>query len=168
MTQTYTSANTSINSTKLPAVYSKIDFAKAWEEGNQIIADYGCGKFDNAKEYVQDMGFNWFGYDKFNRSYEENCNFVDCLTDRAVDIMVCSNVLNVIDSEEEIARISRIIRNFSLCYFVTVYAGDKSGNGRATKSDCYQRNESVEEYLKYFPNAVVYKGVITNAPDLLK
>ena len=82
--------------------------------------------------------------------------------------MVCSNVLNVIDNEEEIARISRIIRDLSLCYFVTVYEGDKSGKGRVTKYDCYQRNECVKEYLKYFPDAVVYRGVITNAPDLLK
>ena len=168
MTQTYTSANTSINSTKLPAVYSKIDYKKAWEEGNHIIADYGCGKFDNAKDFVEGMGFKWLGYDKFNRSYAENIKFVDYLLDRAADIMVCSNVLNVIDNEEEIARIARIIRNFSLCYFVTVYEGDKSGNGRVTNNDCYQRNERVKEYLKYFPNSVVYKGVITNAPDLLK
>lgn len=168
MTQTYTSANTSINSAKLPAIYNKIDFKKAWEEGNHIIADYGCGKFDNAKDFVRGMGFKWLGYDRFNRSYGENKNFLDIVRFFTPYMMICSNVLNVIDSDEEVQRIAQYIRCNSIHYFVTVYEGDKSGKGRTTKYDCYQRNERVKEYLKYFPNAVVYKGVITNAPDLLK
>lgn len=168
MTQTYTSANTSINSTKLPAVYNKIDWEKAILT-NRTVLDYGCGKFNNAKDFVEETGFEWHGYDKYNRSREENGSVLDFLLDYLrADITVCSNVLNVIDSEEEIKKIARIIRNYSNHYFVTVYEGDKSGNGKSTKWDCYQRNESVKEYLKYFPNAVVYKGVITNAPDLLK
>ena len=167
MTQTYTSANTSINSTKLPTIYNKINWHQAILT-NETIMDYGCGKFNNAKDFVEGMGFKWLGYDKFNRSYGENIKFVDYLLGRAADIMVCSNVLNVIDNEEEIARIARIICNYSNHYFVTVYEGDKSGKGRVTKNDCYQRNESIKEYLKYFPNAVVYKGVITNEPYLLQ
>lgn len=168
MTQTYTSANTSINSKKLPAIYNKIDFKKAWEDGNHIIADYGCGKFNNAKDFVEDTGFKWLGYDKFNRSEEENQRFMDSIHFYTPDAMICSNVLNVIDSEEEIQRIADFIRHNSIYYFVTVYEGNRGGKGRVTKNDCYQRHEIIKEYLKYFPNAVVYKGVITNAPDLLK
>ena len=52
---------------------------------------------------------------------------------------------------------------------VTVYEGDKSGAGRVTKADCYQRNERIGEYLKYFGEGfVVKKGVITNRPEFVK
>lgn len=168
MNQTFTSANTSINSTKLPSVYSKIDLKAAWYEGMELFADYGCGKFNNAKDFIQDFGFEWLGYDKFNRTEEENTASLERLHYRAADLMVCSNVLNVIDNDSVIAEIARYILDHSLCYFVTVYEGDKSGNGRPTKDDCYQRNERIQEYLKHFPNAVIRKGVITNAPDLVK
>ena len=58
--------------------------------------------------------------------------------------------------------------------FVTVYEGNKSGIGKITKEDCYQRNEPLSDYLKYF-NAVfctndfvIKKGVITNHPEYIK
>ena len=168
MTQTYTSANTSINSAKLPAIYNKINWRQAIIT-NETIMDYGCGKFNNAKDFVEGIGFEWHGYDAYNRSKEENGMVLDFLLEKGTaDIMICSNVLNVIDSEEEVKKIARIICNYSNHYFVTVYEGDKSGKGRVTKNDCYQRNELVKEYLKYFPNAVVYRGVITNEPYLLQ
>ena len=50
-----------------------------------------------------------------------------------------------------------------------MYVGDESGNGRATKTDCYQRNEKIVNYLKYFDkNFTIKKGVITNRPEFVK
>ena len=168
MTQTYTSANTSINSAKLPAIYNKINWHRAILT-NETIMDYGCGKFNNAKDFVEGIGFEWHGYDKYNRSKEENGMVLDFLLEKGTaDIVICSNVLNVIDSEEEVKKIARIIRNYSKHYFVTVYEGDKSGKGRITKNDCYQRNESVKEYLKKKTNAVGCRGVITTEPQQLQ
>lgn len=47
--------------------------------------------------------------------------------------------------------------------------GNGSGAGKQTGVDQWQRNEKTREYLKYFPaDAVIRKGVITNAPELIK
>ena len=48
--------------------------------------------------------------------------------------------------------------------FVGVYEGDKSGKGKQTGKDAYQRNEKLDAYLptvqSVFPNAKIHKGVI--------
>ena len=47
MKQTFTSAGTSINRDKLPAVFRKADFT------SRAIFDYGCGKYtDHIREYL--------------------------------------------------------------------------------------------------------------------
>ena len=53
MKQEFSSANTSINSTKLPAIYNKIDWKKVrnnWYETHDemswpFVLDYGCGRY---------------------------------------------------------------------------------------------------------------------------
>ena len=172
MIQKITSANTSINCTKLPAIYNKINFSK-FRNGFNIL-DYGCGKFNNGRDYIDSLGGNWWGYDPFNRTEEENMlcynNYYDCI--------ICSNVLNVI-SDVSIVRdvIKKIFNKVALrkqAIFVTVYEGDKSGIGRITKKDCYQRNQVLSDYLKYFNGIfgtndfVIKKGVITNHPEYIK
>ena len=58
--------------------------------------------------------------------------------------------------------------------FITIYEGDKTGVGKITKKDCYQRNESIQKYLEYCnivsskKNFVIKKGVITNCPEYIK
>ena len=48
--------------------------------------------------------------------------------------------------------------------YIGVYEGDKSGIGKQTGKDSYQRNEKLESYLptiqKVFPNAKIHKGII--------
>lgn len=172
MIQKITSKNTSINSSKLPVIYNKIDFSK-FRNGFNIL-DYGCGKFNNGRDYITSIGGNWWGYDPFNRTEEENMlchgNYYDCI--------ICSNVLNVISDTLIIYEIIKQIFNKvtlrKQAIFVTVYEGNKSGIGKITKEDCYQRNEPLSNYVKYF-NAVfctndfvIKKGVITDHPEYIK
>jgi len=165
MKQNYTSANTSVNKDKLPAVYSKVDFLAMATCFGMNVLDYGCGKYDNGKEFCNEMGIDWFGYDPYNRSDEENKEALTIIP----NCILCSNVLNVIDSDEVVQQIVDDITGTELPYFFTIYDGDKSGKGGQSKEDCYQRNEKVRAYLRFFPEtAVVRKGVITNAPDFVK
>ena len=87
-------------------------------------------------------------------------------------MVFCSNVLNVVDSDEVVAGIAGFLTACAIsgaAVFITVYEGDKSGVGRPTKADCYQRNEKIADYLKYFDKSfMVKKGVITNRPDFVK
>lgn len=172
-TQTYSSAATSINSTKLPAVYTRVsDSAYQWADK---LLDYGCGRYiDHLIKYATERGCSWFGYDRFNRSEAENHEALERFAENssARRIVVCSNVLNVIDSDEVIAGIAGFLTACAIsgmAVMVTVYEGDKSGISRPTKTDCYQRNEKIVNYLKYFDKSfTIKKGVITNRPDFIK
>ena len=60
-------------------------------------------------------------------------------------------------------------------YFFKIYEGNKSGVGKQTKKDCWQRNQKTKDYLQQFDFAgiyapIVYKGFITNekGKELLK
>ena len=45
-TQTYTSANTSVNSKRLPAIYKKIDWYRIKNYyGDLVVLDIGAGKY---------------------------------------------------------------------------------------------------------------------------
>ena len=82
-------------------------------------------------------------------------------------------MLNVIANKETVNNIQRYIRDFSFLallgktlvkepsfYFITVYEGDKSGIGRMTKPDCFQRNETLDNYIFRYED-VIYKNTIT-------
>lgn len=184
-TQTYTSAATSINSVKLPAVYTRVsDSAYQWADK---LLDYGCGRYvDHLIQYTTERSnvpedeysrfCAWYGYDRFNRSDAANAealaDFAESEKPFVRRMVFCSNVLNVIDSDDVVKGIAGFLTACAIsgaAVFVTVYEGDRSGIGRATKSDCYQRNEKISEYLKYFDkNFTIKKGVITNRPDFVK
>lgn len=161
MKQEFSSANTSINSTKLPAIYSKIDWKKVRDNWYEIhdemswpfVLDYGCGRYtEHIKEFLMlnsiglirhdpYWGSDW-GWDKIEPA-----------------VIVCSNVLNVIKEDENIQEIIDVITKYNKPYFITVYEGNKSGEGKVTKDNCYQRNQKIKSYCKNFQR--VYKNVIT-------
>ena len=140
MKQNYTSAETSINAQKLPAVYRKIPFG----DGKRAL-DYGCGRYINhLRNFANERGSGWKGYDPFNYPTE--------LSDwERFDIVICSNVLNVIDSDEAmesvVRELSRRVFPTGEC-FISIYEGNGSGEGRPTKRDCYQRNQKTREYVE--------------------
>lgn len=136
-----TSKNTSINKNKLPASTKLI----CWDlYRGQNVLDFGGGKFDNLKEYLKiNYSISLFIYDKYNRSSEENrvaltCNPV---------VIICNNVLNVME-DSTLNEVVPFIRNLRKPVIFSIYEGDKSGIGKITKKDCYQRNEKIEEYIE--------------------
>ena len=162
--QEYSSANTSINSNRLPKIYKMLD----WEilakhkrlglfnngSGNIVILDFGCGKYtDHIEEYCKAHGADYYWFDP-NRNPKTNYN--EPITP---DIIICSNVLNVIKEDSIIDAIRRDLVQFGAPYFITVYEGRKDSIGRATKKDCWQRNEPARNYCSR--HEIVYKGVIT-------
>ena len=73
-------------------------------------------------------------------------------------------MLNVIDSDTEVARIAdrlqAIVWATGGIGYVTVYEGDHSGIGRKTGPDQYQRNEPLREYLRFFLRSEIRNGMI--------
>lgn len=161
--QTFTSSATSINRTKLPAVYGKTCFS------SDVVLDYGCGKYtDHIRDCLRRQGCALLPYDPFNQPVHVNLfsmNYVDrCRKEHVPVDVVCSNVLNVIDDVDTIRSIANeiqtIVENTGGTAYITVYEGDRTCVGRATGHDQYQRNEPLRNYLKYFPYGVIRNGMI--------
>jgi len=144
--QEYTSAKTSINSRKLPAIFSKIDF----EEGS-INLDIGGGKYDNVANWMK-RTYNATNlvYDPYNRSDEHNSRVINIVREHGgADTVTCSNVLNVIKEEEARLAVLRNCRKYlkpgGTCY-ITVYENDRDGVGKVTTSG-YQLNRRLADYV---------------------
>jgi len=164
--QKYTSASTSINKSKLPKGYTTVGKHFGWTKGTTHL-DIGGGRFDNAIEHLASHGVNAHVYDPYNRSEEHNTNALASAGNGKADTVSLFNVLNVIDDPEHHTTALQLAHT-SLKpkgkLFVGVYEGDKSGKGKQTGKDSYQRNEKIDAYLptiqKVFPNARIHKGII--------
>lgn len=153
--QKYTSAKTSINSSKLPAIFKMINLPSG-----TINLDFGGGRFDNVAEYYADKDVTNLVYDPYNRSSAHNKEVLNQIKENGgADSVTCSNVLNVIAEPEArltvIKNIYNLAKSGAPCYF-TVYEGSGSGEGAETKSG-YQLNKKTADYLEeiqqVFPNA---------------
>lgn len=163
MAQTFTSSATSINKERLPAVYRKADFSAS------LVMDYGCGKYtDHIKQYVNGQHRAFLPFDPYNQPDDRNAATATLVCNAMyrqfpVDV-VCSNVLNVIDDDDEVRKVAHHVEEITArsggTGFVTVYEGDRSGIGRQTGKDQYQRNEPLRNYLRFFTHATIRNGMI--------
>ncbi len=153
--QEYDSAATSINSTKLPAIYRMIKL-----EPRTVGVDFGGGKFDNAVEYLRDQDVTLCVYDPYNRSAEHNREVLRTLrANGGADFAINSNVLNVIKEPEArkgvLENIKKITKSGAPIY-ITVYEGRGDAKEGVTKSG-YQLNRKTADYLEeiqeVFPDA---------------
>lgn len=162
----YTSKNTSVNNRRPAAIYDYIGFDM---QGKSVL-DYGCGRyFEISKEYAARFKpSSMMFYDPYWKPQN--------LMYRAFDFIVCANVLNVLQSERDIYQCIENCLNLlevgGKVYF-QIYEGNKFGNGRETKKDCWQRNEKTESYLYYFRNltdngysVMIYKNYIVVKDEL--
>ena len=143
--QEFDSAATSINSNKLPAVYSMVRF-----NPGDVVVDFGGGKFDNAVNYLKDNDVTLLVYDPYNRSAEHNKEVLRLLKEHGgADAAVNSNVLNVIkepEAREAVLRNIKKITKRGAPIYITVYEGRGDGAEGPTKSG-YQLNRKTGDYM---------------------
>lgn len=153
--QEFTSENTSINSSKLPAIFRLVDF----KPGTTNL-DFGGGKFDNAADYLSQYDVINLVYDPYNRSAEHNAEVIKLLREAGgADTATCSNVLNVIKEPEVrnnvLQNIKKLVKPGGEVY-ITVYEGTGRGDEGPTKAG-YQLNRKTADYLdeirEVFPDA---------------
>lgn len=120
MKQRFTSKQTSINSTKAPAVYSMKRAVNVMT--GKTVVDIGGGRFDTAAEAARVYGAAVSIYDPFNRTPEHNA----AVLAGSYDVAVISNVLNVIDSEAARGDVVRLAATKAAALLITVYEGDGS------------------------------------------
>jgi len=153
--QEYTSANTSINKNRVPALFHQVTFSNG-----TVNLDYGGGKYDTATEYLVSQGVTNLIYDPYNRTAEHNQAVIDRVIQMGgADTVTCSNVLNVIKEKEvrlNILQNIRMLLKANGILYIKVYTGDGTGIGKVTKAG-YQLNRKTTAYLNeiqtIFPNA---------------
>ena len=143
--QEFSSAATSINSAKLPAIYNMVEF-----HPGDVVVDFGGGKFDNAVNYLKDKDVTLLVYDPYNRSAEHNKEVLRILKEHGgADAAVNSNVLNVIkepEARESVLRNIKKITKRGAPIYITVYEGRGDGAEGPTKSG-YQLNRKTSDYM---------------------
>lgn len=161
--QEISSAKTSINSSKLPAIFKLVKF-----QPNTINLDYGGGKFDNAAEELAKIDVTNLVYDPYNRSSSHNSEVIEKIRDNdGADTATCSNVLNVIKEPQArqvvLKNIYKLLKSGGTLY-ITVYEGKGNGQEGQTSSG-YQLNRKTKDYLpeiqEIFPNATCKGKLIT-------
>ena len=168
--QKYTSKNTSVNTTRVPAVYNKVQWDKL-PAGVKVL-DWGCGKDTTlTSQMLEQHGLVHVGYDPNWKTEVENVAATSLLG--IADAFVCSNVLNVIDDDNIVKDICQKAARHKH-FFIYVYEGDRSGIGKRSKEDCYQRNAKTKSYIQYFTDAAIHdglyvkNGVLTNSLNMIK
>ena len=168
MVQEYTSKNTSINKTKVPALFSTVDKHIGWNP-HTINFDIGGGKYDTAKDYLSKRRVRCFIYDKYNRSEPNNRSILKVLSLKKADTATISNVLNVIREKEVRQEVLRLAYDYVKqggVIFISVYNSGKEGE---SKPDCWQNAMGIHEYLEevreVFPTATIMYGIIVAPRD---
>lgn len=161
--QEFSSANTSVNTHRLPAIYNALN--PSILRGLNIF-DYGVGKvktLHNVQRWGIINNIAVIGYDKFNLPRRYNQDMLKRLPNS--NIIICSNVINTIKEDEIVQSIINLITQQSKPFFFKIYEGNKSGIGTSNKPNCWQRNMRTKDYLTYFnwnnSNPIIYKGYIT-------
>lgn len=139
----YTSKNTSVNKNKPAKIYG--DLIKAGLLEGKEVLDYGCGRYvEPIKKACGEGGaLSLMLYDKYWKP--QNLMF------HSFDVIVCANVLNVIENEQDYE--AAIVDMFQMLaplgkIFIQIYEGDRSGIGRKTQDDCWQRNEKKADHFE--------------------
>lgn len=160
--QEFSGKNTSTNYVKLPAIYGKVD----WNLLKGILVfDYGCGNpttQKNIKTFLEKKGIDYKGFDLYWDSD-------DYFNIHKADLIICANLLCVIKEDEIVQTIINGILVKNKPFIIQVYEGNKSGIGKQTGNDQYQRNLRTKDYLSYFDwkgaDLIVYKGCIIRRQD---
>lgn len=154
--QEFSSAATSINSNKLPAIYNMVEFLPG-----DVVVDFGGGKFDNAVNYLKDKNVTLLVYDPYNRSAEHNKEVLRLLKEHGgADAAVNSNVLNVIkepEAREAVLKNIKKITKRGAPIYITVYEGRGDGAEGPTKSG-YQLNRKTGDYMN--------ESIVTDANNI--
>lgn len=163
--QEYTSAATS--QSQVAKGFGVVAKRIGWERGT-VNLDLGGGRYDHGVKFLAGHGVDSHVLDPYNRPQEHNERVSKLVSGRGgADSVTVFNVLNTIKEPEvhhDVLRSAKEHLKPGGKLYLSVYAGDKSGTGRRTKTDSWQRNEPVGAYLetvrKHFPDAELRHGII--------
>jgi len=148
--QSFSSANTSVNSTRPPAIARLVDKHVEWQSGTTNV-DLGCGRYpEHLGRFLLEKGITNIAIDKFNQPAEMNQAAESAINYGDIDTVTISNVLCVIKEapvRAELLQKAKRMLSPGGKLFVTVYEGNGSGVGNETKPDCWQENRRTADYV---------------------
>jgi len=128
--QQFTSKGTSINSKKVPALFTKVDKHFGWIKDTTNL-DFGGGKFETATKFLERKLVTNLILDPFNRTFYHNANvLVQMAMLGGVHTVTVSNVLNTIkERDERLAIIESAYRQLkdTGTLYITCYNSGKAG-----------------------------------------
>jgi hypothetical protein len=116
----------------------------------KTVLDLGCGN-PITQQLIRDSFPNtnfilidkfWMGTNMVDRAYKAACKY-------RPNLVIISNVLNVIDQDEDMYELISSAVLMKCPIYITIYEGNKSGVGCET-SRGYQRNQPTKWYSKLF------------------
>lgn len=163
--QEFTSAATS--QSQIAKGFKQIGKRGGWKRGT-LNVDLGGGRYEHGTKWMGEQGVESHVYDPYNRPSEHNEQVSRLVTKRGgADSVTVFNVLNTIKEPEVHLEVLQSAKKFLKpggSLWLSVYHGDRSGVGKRTKSDSWQRNEPIHAYLdtvkQVFPNAEIKHGMI--------
>ena len=142
------SAYTSIK--QIPAGFKKFQLGKR-------NMDYGGGKYDVATNYLKKHGTENLVIDPYNRNKNHNFNVIHDMAITPVQSITLMNVLNVIQSKAERAKVLNTIKVMvdnqdDPVVIIQIYEGDKSGKpSKKTVQTNMKTADYIPEIQKVFP-----------------
>lgn len=164
--QQYKSRNTSVNKSKPPILFTKVDKYFGWKKGT-VVYDIGCGKYPEVIEtFLKSKGIIYIPTDPYNRTEAENLKVLKRFHRYGpAHVVTISNVLNVIKEKQERLQLIndawRILRPGGVCY-ITCYNSGKPG---ISTPGSYQLAKPLTSYMSLvkskFKSAEIKYGMIT-------
>lgn len=172
--QTYTSKTTSVNTTKLPLVYNKIN----WEALKSVnpcvrVFDIGCGReTSHIEQFLLSMGISYYRYDPYwvGNTLKDVVKAIKeyKFVTGGIVVLICSNVLNVITPWKEVMKLKKWIEEVADIYFITIYEGNRTGIGKQSKEDCWQHNKPTINYVEKEVEFIVNRVICNNPSFVIK
>lgn len=165
--QAFRSDRTSINAKLMPKTVGILQ-DRGFIRRGMVILDLGAGRFDNVIAWGAAEGVKVYPFDPFNRTKSENLRTVEAVRGGQADLVMVSNVLNVIKERKNRQRVllqARDALSSDGVFVAQIYEGNKTGVGEITQGGkSWQENRRTADYLReveaVFPDASVKYGLI--------
>lgn len=128
----------------IPAIFKHVDF-----EPFTINMDIGGGKYDTGTEYLENKKVQNVLYDPYNRTDEHNNNCLEFLKFHKAHTITISNVLNVLENEEEMTKVLEFAKTYlreNGKIYINVYEGNGTSIPKTSKLGVQQQNKKTAEY----------------------
>ena len=129
---------------QVPALH-KWAVRHAFIDGHDVVLDYGSGRDSKGRDYLYSQCPDILVHE-YDPYWKPNEQVLTLLARNSYDVVLCANVLNVIEDDGELQEaLSRLAEGCGGTVLFSVYEGNRSGKGNHTTRG-WQRNLTANGY----------------------